>query len=64
MRETPPADYERVRHELLERGYLDGRVGRFLLTDASRGRGWLSSVLRAVLLGTPLVAALLATIHT
>ena len=62
MRETPPADYERVRHELLERGYLDGRVGRFLLTDASRGRGWLSSVLRAVLLGTPLVAALLATV--
>ena len=62
MSPNEKTDYEKIRQDLVERGYLDGRVGRFVLSEAASGRSWISSVFKAVLLGTPLLAALLATV--
>ena len=56
-------DYERVRSELAERGYLGGRVERFVLQGGS-GRRFpprlVRSALKAALLGAPVLALLVA----
>ena len=67
MSGTPhePLNYERVRSELAERGYLGGRVERFVL------QGWpgdrprfppqlVRTALKAALLGAPVLALLVA----
>jgi len=55
--------YEEVRRELLRRGYLQGRIERFLLRDlvAAYGpRALALASLKAALLGAPLLGGLLA----
>jgi hypothetical protein len=51
------ADYEEVRRRLRERGYLEGRLERFVLRDPRR---LLRSSAKAALLGAPALGALLA----
>jgi len=51
------ADYEEVRRQLRERGYLEGRLERFVLRDP---RHLLRSSAKAALLGAPVLGALLA----
>ncbi len=57
-------DYAEVRRKLVERGYLDGRIERFVLRDLLRpagARGRLPRTsLKAALLGGPILGALLA----
>jgi hypothetical protein len=55
--------YDRVRRQLVEHGYLQGRIERFVLRDLLRspGVGGLAlSSLKAALVGAPLMGALLA----
>ncbi|HEX6850624.1 MAG TPA: hypothetical protein VF139_04395 [Candidatus Polarisedimenticolaceae bacterium] len=56
--------YDDVRRRLVERGYLQGRVERFLLRDlvdpGSEARGIARTALKAALLGAPILGALLA----
>jgi hypothetical protein len=56
--------YEEVRRQLRERGYLEGRLERFVLKDLISGPRGLGSLgrasLKAALLGAPLLAALMA----
>lgn len=58
------AGYEEVRRKLRERGYLDGRIERFVLKDllgpGSYGRHLVRSGLKAALLAAPLLGAVLA----
>ncbi|MCP3982453.1 MAG: hypothetical protein GY716_24385 [bacterium] len=58
---TGPPGYEEVRSKLLERGYLDNPLERFLLRDgdASRPRP-ASAALRAAAIGAPLLGLLCA----
>ncbi len=61
--ERQPLDYERVRSELAERGYLGGRVGRFVLQEGARRRRsprLLRTAMKAAILGAPVLALLLA----
>ncbi|HEX5045407.1 MAG TPA: hypothetical protein VFV75_21125 [Candidatus Polarisedimenticolaceae bacterium] len=51
------ADYEEVRRQLRARGYLEGRLERFVLHDPGRP---LRSSAKAALLGAPVLGALLA----
>jgi len=60
-----PLDYGRVRSELAERGYLGGRVERFVLQGWSGGRRRFPprlarTALKAALLGAPVLALLVA----
>jgi len=55
--------YEDVRRKLVERGYLQGRIERFLLRDlfaAAGPRALARTSLKAALLGAPLLGGLLA----
>jgi hypothetical protein len=55
--------YEEVRRQLIQRGYLQGRIERFLLRDlvAAEGpRALARTSLKAALLGAPLLGGLLA----
>jgi Type I phosphodiesterase / nucleotide pyrophosphatase len=55
--------YEDVRRKLIERGYLHGRIERFLLRDAiaeHRASSLTRTSLKAALLGAPIVGGLLA----
>lgn len=56
--------YDDVRRRLVERGYLQGRVERFLLKDlvapGSPARGVARTALKAAVLGAPILGALLA----
>jgi hypothetical protein len=55
--------YEEVRRQLIQRGYLQGRIERFLLRDlfAAEGpRALARTSFKAALLGAPLLGALLA----
>jgi hypothetical protein len=55
--------YEEVRRQLVERGYLQGRIERFLLRDivtAQRPRALARTSAKAALLGAPLLGGLLA----
>jgi hypothetical protein len=56
--------YEEVRRKLVERGYLQGRIERFLLRDLAAPGGAARTVLRAsakaALLGAPLLGGLVA----
>jgi len=51
------SDYEEVRRQLRARGYLEGRLERFVLQDPRRP---LRSSAKAALLGAPVLGALLA----
>ena len=55
---------EEIRRKLLERGYLEGRIERFVLKDlygpGSPGRHLITTGLKAALLGAPLLGGLLA----
>lgn len=59
-----PADYQEVRRKLRERGYLEGRIERFVLRDLAGPGGLpsrlLRSSLKAAVLGGPVLGALLA----
>jgi len=56
--------YEEVRRKLVERGYLHGRIERFLLRDliapGGPARAVLRTSLKAAVLGAPLLGGLLA----
>ncbi|MBZ5640441.1 MAG: hypothetical protein LAO51_16995, partial [Acidobacteriia bacterium] len=56
--------YDEVRLRLVERGYLQGRIERFVLADAARpgspARRLLKSGLKAAVLGAPILGAFLA----
>ena len=55
--------YEEIRKELVARGYLQGRIERFLLQDAIAAEGpraLARTSLKAALLGAPILGALLA----
>lgn len=53
--------YEEVRRKLVERGYLQGPIERFLLRDLLAGKGTLvRASLKAATLGAPLMGGLLA----
>ena len=62
----PAPDYRRVRAQLKERGYLGEPLGRFLFDDwlhaPTRVKSWWRPALKAALLGTPLLSALLAAV--
>ena len=63
--DNPRQDYERARSELAARGYLGGRLDRFLLKDWSGGRRssrphLVRTALKAALLGAPVLALLVA----
>ncbi len=63
--EHEPLNYERVRSELAERGYLGGRIERFVLQGWPAGRRRLAqslvrTALKAALLGAPVLALLVA----
>ena len=55
--------YEEVRRKLVERGYLQGRIERFLLRDlvaAAGPRALARTSAKAALLGAPILGGLLA----
>jgi len=62
--ESPPGGYEEVRRKLRERGYLEGRIERFVLREAigpgSRPRQLVRTGLKAAVVGAPLLGAVLA----
>lgn len=62
--EPSPSGYDEVRRKLLERGYLHGRIERFVLADLARPSeatiGFVRAALKAALLGGPALGALLA----
>lgn len=59
-----PDRFEEIRRKLLERGYLEGRIERFVLKDllgpGSPGRHLVTTGVKAALLGAPLLGGLLA----
>lgn len=63
-REPSPSGYDEVRQKLLERGYLHGRIERFVLADLAapgeRTRGFVRAAGKASVLGGPALGALLA----
>jgi hypothetical protein len=62
--DSPGSDYDSIRERLLERGYLQGRIERFLLRDLLTARTGFPLLLKAALrgasMGGPLLGALLA----
>jgi hypothetical protein len=63
LKEGAGAGYDEVRRRLVERGYLQGRIERFVLRDiagpGSKGTRLLVAGLKAAALGAPIVGAFL-----